>query len=164
MFLTFKLLVALSPIFGYGWLNFFSSEGGNILISPVLGTLSSDSLVLRCIPTIFLSAFLISLPFMAKLEENIFRRGCHTLSKITVRSILFGLMHLIVGIPLGFAIALIIPGFVFADEYCASYNVFIKTMTEKESRNEAVLVSTTYHTLMNTLLLGYLIVIAIMLI
>jgi len=38
---------------------------------------------------------------MARLEENIFRRGIHTWGKMIQKSIIFGLMHLIIGIPLG---------------------------------------------------------------
>lgn len=161
IFFSYKALVFLSPVFGYGWLNFFSRTGGNILISPVLTAFNSDIFIVRCVPAFFLFAFLFSLPFMARLEENIFRRGCHTWGKMFRQSIFFGLMHIIIGIPIGVAIALIIPGLFFAYEYRRVYLKLAQTKTQKEARNEAVLTSTTHHTLMNTIFIGYALILCI---
>jgi hypothetical protein len=161
IFLSYKALVFLSPVFGYGWLDFFSKTGGNILISPILTAFNSDIFIVRCVPALFLFAFLLSLPFMARLEENIFRRGYHMWGKIFRQSFFFGLMHMVIGIPLGVAVALIIPGLFFAYEYRRVYLQLIETRTQKEARNEAVLTSTTYHTLMNTIFIGYALILCI---
>ncbi|MFA6494450.1 MAG: hypothetical protein WCT49_05345 [Candidatus Paceibacterota bacterium] len=159
---TYRALISISPIFGYGWINFFMKSAGNILVTPMMEGLASDNIIIRTAPLLFLFGFLISLPFMAKLEENVFRRGVHTWGKMTLNSICFGLMHLALGIPIGAGIALIIPGFFFAHKYRQTYLSLCSKASEKEAKNKAVLVSTTYHTLMNTVVLSYLIIISIL--
>ncbi|MGF1497589.1 MAG: tetratricopeptide repeat protein [Elainellaceae cyanobacterium] len=59
----------------------------------------------------------LGIPFWARLEERIFRRGAHTWGKICLRSTQFGLIHLIAGIPILAGFVLIVPGFLFACRY-----------------------------------------------
>jgi hypothetical protein len=162
IYFTYAVLITLTPYFGYGWANLIAKGGGNILITPVFSAFNSTLYIVRSLPSLFIFAFLLSLPFMARLEENIFRRGVHTWKEITWRSIVFGLMHLIIGIPVGIGIALIIPGFFFAYIYRKTYLKQVsKNITQKLARNEAILESTAYHTMMNTIFIIYVLIICI---
>ena len=60
---------------------------------------------------------IFGIPFWARLEERIFRQGANTWQQIAVRSTQFGLVHLIVGIPILAGFVLIVPGFCFAWRY-----------------------------------------------
>lgn len=74
------------------------------------------------------------------------------------QSVKFGLIHLYVGIPIAAALVIILPGFFYACKYRSVYmkNISIGT-PEKESVEQAVLHSTAYHTMFNSLLVGYLV-------
>lgn len=162
IYFTYAALITITPYFGYGWLNLIAKDGGNILITPIFSAFNSTMYIVRCFPSVFFFAFLLSLPFMARLEENIFRRGIHTWGKIIWRSVVFGFMHLIIGIPVGVGIVLIIPGFFFACVYRKTYLKLVsQNIAQKNARNEAVLESTSYHTMMNTLFIGYILIVCI---
>lgn len=140
------------PFLNFGWANlFYDGEGGNIFLKPVLEGSESRSVLIRSLIPLFFVAFILIVPFAAHSEEKSFRKGYNTWSKITKKSIEFGLIHCIVGIPIGAGIALIIPGFFFAFKYKQALERNPENFSfywEKE--NEAVMVATTYHTLHNT--------------
>ena len=102
-------LYQLSPeVFGLSWLNIFGAQSGNVYIMaadvPYYG-------VLFC-----LLLFMV-MPAVAEAEEHIFRKGTKTWKQGIKRSIIFGLVHMIVGIPLAAGIGLIIPGLFFTEMY-----------------------------------------------
>jgi len=146
------------PFLHYGWLHLILENGGNIITAPFLAASQSEYIGLRMITPIFLFCLLLAVPFLAEGEERIFRKGYHTWKNMIQRSVYFGLIHLVVGVPLSVAITLIIPGLFFAHKYQRAYKKLLPTMEKKEAVQEAVLVSTTYHTMMNSILITYLIV------
>ncbi|MFA5830631.1 MAG: hypothetical protein WC878_02255 [Candidatus Paceibacterota bacterium] len=149
------------PYLHYGWMHLILKNGGNIVTGPVLSVAHSEYMVLRILPPVFLFVFLLVIPFLANGEEKIFRKGYHTRGKMIRQSIRFGLVHLVAGIPIAAGIALIVPGLFFAYKYHDTYTKLMQTTEKKEASHEAVLVSTTYHTLMNSILVVYLIVLTI---
>lgn len=151
------LLMAYVPILQYGWYNLFSANGGNILFTPILELSSSSFLALRLFVPAFFIALLIIIPFCAEWEEEIFRRGHSSWTSITKQSIKFGLVHLLVGIPLAAGIAIFIPGFYLGYKYRRAYLKNIVLLPEKEAVREAVCVSTSYHTMIDSVLIIYLI-------
>lgn len=174
LILTITVIATLCiyiPFLRWGWLNLFISGGGNILIAPVVEGSESSSMLVRILPPIFFVALLVALPFIAHCEEEIFRRGYHEWGEIARQSVKFGLVHILVGIPLAAGIALIIPGFFFAWKYRTAlsqqldldyYKIVarryrsmfkgdIKIEFDDVSEDEAVMVSTTYHTFYNSL-------------
>jgi len=146
------------PYLHYGWLHLILEKGGSIITTPIAAGAHSPHIMLRILPPIFLFTLLVSVPFLANGEERIFRKGYHTWGKMIRQSIRFGLVHLIAGIPISLGIALIIPGLFFAHKYQSTYKKLAPIMDKKAAINEAVLVSTTYHTLMNTITITYLLV------
>ena len=145
------------PGLNYGWLNLFYDGGGNVLIKPLtLGSDSPNELV-RWLPVLFLAAFLFAIPFGAKLEEEKFRKGHTTWGRIIWQSVKFGLMHCFVGIPLAFGIALIVSGLFYGYHYKRSFESNVRRLGCEGAEEEAVMVSTTYHSMYNSVLLCILI-------
>jgi len=162
VFTTAVFLSKHVPYLHYGWMNLILKNGGNIVTGPVLSIAHSEYGVLRILPPVFLFVFLLSIPFLANGEEKIFRKGYHTRGKMIRQSVRSGLVHLVAGIPLAVGIALIIPGLFFAYKYHYTYTKLAQIMEKKDASHEAVLVSTAYHTLMNSILIVYLIVLTIL--
>lgn len=99
------------PVLGWGWMSIFSRKGtaGN----AATATVGAPGIV----GTGYSVLLLIVLPALAQWEEEIFRGGTSSIGDVVFRSILFGLAHALMGIPLGGAIALIVAGFYFAAWY-----------------------------------------------
>lgn len=168
-------LLYLIPYTSYGWTQLLTSQGTNVLVIPITESRDSDNPIFHLLGFGFLLLVIWVLPFLAKMEEDIFRRGKIELNEITKNSILFGLIHLLVGIPLAAGIALINTGFFYAYIYRRKYlflrNKFIEeyflereiveeflslgllSEHQKIWEDEAVLEVTAYHTLYNTILM-----------
>ncbi len=97
------------PGLSWGW---WSAIGG--VGSPVLGVSSRDSgsALEYVIPVLFAAMLLPALPLFAEAEEQRFRRGAERWSgrKRVGRAIQFGMVHCLIGIPIGVGIALSIGG------------------------------------------------------
>jgi hypothetical protein len=153
-------LIVYVPGLEYGWLHLFVSSGGNALIAPVTDASSSDYLLLRLVPIAFCLAFLVAIPFLAKMEEEMFRKGHTEWKSIWWQSTKFGLVHCIVGIPIGFGIALIMSGLFYAYHYKRTFENNIDTLGYLMAEEKAVMVSTTYHSLYNSIIITLLLVIS----
>ena len=66
---------------------------------------------------VFLALLFFNLPGMARNEEEMFRRGTKSWWDGVPRSLAFGMMHCIVGVPVAVGLALMIPGLWFTQEY-----------------------------------------------
>ena len=113
----FMFLYKYIPISRWGWLNLFVSGGGNVMITPILSERNSSNLFFRLLVPIFFFIFILAIPSLANAEEYIFRRGYTEWRDILEQSVKFGFIHLIVGIPLSAAIALIGVGFFCGYKY-----------------------------------------------
>jgi len=114
------LLVAsvllLVPGLSWGWWTAIGGVG-----SPVVGVTSNNhgSALEWIVPTVFIVMLIPALPLFAESEERMFRLGAEhrsTWGRIR-RSIEFGLVHAIIGIPIGVALALSIGGGYFTWAY-----------------------------------------------
>lgn len=98
------ILWVLSSLFGWG----DGSGQGNIMFS---------GLEWKYYAMVFLPLLLFALPSLARYEEEDFRDGTRDWAHGIRRSIKFGLVHLIMLIPLGAALALSIGGLWFTYQY-----------------------------------------------
>lgn len=150
---TVVIGVVLSRVPGlsYGWMHLFYAKGGNALMQPVLAGSKSDLAWVRLLPLAFLAALTLAVPFLAHMEEEAFRHGVVEWPRIARRSVVFGLIHCIVGIPIAFGLALIASGMFYGYQYKRAFEREVQHVSVRQAAEEALMVSTAYHTLWNTL-------------
>ena len=133
------------PILDWGW---WTALGG--IGNPVTGgTERTTGTPLEwLVPLVFLTLLVPALPLFAEAEERMFRLGAERRTRWgrLRRSVEFGLVHAIIGIPLGVALALSINGMYLTSRYM---RVFHRTGDE----NAAMLESTRAHTAYNATVL-----------
>jgi len=135
----------LVPGLRWGW---WSELGGTG--SPVLGSTGSTAGTVWewLLPLGFVVLLLPALPLFAHAEERMFRTGAERWSpaRRALTTIRFGLVHAIVGIPIGAALALSIGGAWFMSTYLRAYRL-------TGSAHDATLESTAAHTAYNGVVL-----------
>lgn len=166
-------IITYLPFLGWGWWSVFSHDGvaGNVLIAPLNQNLESPHRIVVAFIFLYFLAIFVMLPLLAKVDEDMFRKGHNDWRSIGIYSVLFGLGHLAAGIPIAVGFVLILPGFFFGYKYKRSLTAnrltfsnhdfsshhLVRQAAAETSINdyerwavyEAVLVSTTYHTLYN---------------
>lgn len=140
-------LLLLGPAFlKWGWWSALGGEGNVIMgeTSPS-GQLVPDLIL----PILIMTPLLLSLGRFALQEERIFRRGDErrTLGDRLLRSLVFGLAHLVMGIPIGAAIGLGVGGFGFSQ-------VYLRRWRESRSRHQSVLEAARVHLAYNLIILA----------
>lgn len=139
--LTVALLLMQLPVLSWGW---WSAVGGDG--NPVFG--SSDTTAGTVwewlVPLVFMSLLLPALPLFAYSEERLFRSGAEDWStrRRAWKVLQFGMVHAVIGIPLGAALALSIGGAYFMA-------VYLRSFRRHRSRYLALLESTRAHTVYN---------------
>ena len=152
------LLIHLVPFLGYGLLSVFYEGAGNASITPILEGSRSSHVLVRILPTFFFFAFLFVVPFLSRSEEQAFRKGYEDWPSIIKQSVKFGLVHLIVGIPLAVGFALTISGLFFGYVYKTTYDRTTESMRHIRAQEEAVMASTVAHSMYNTIVVSLLLV------
>ena len=103
---------------------------------------------------LFWLALLLGVPFWAHLEERIFRQGANTWPQICTRSVQFGLIHLLAGIPILAGFVLIVPGFLFACRYkYVRDRHYHRHQNPYQADTAGVLASTADHAVYNAILM-----------
>ncbi|MEN9557786.1 MAG: hypothetical protein RL141_155 [Candidatus Parcubacteria bacterium] len=145
---------ALSQIPGLknGWMSILSGKNGNIILSPIREGSHSTSVLVRLLVPLFFVVFTFIIPFLARFEEDLFRRGYRRWGSIAKQSIWFGLIHSTSGVPPAACIALIIAGLFYGIKYKRAFEKNLGLMDLQGAEDEAIMVSTTYHTMYNTVL------------
>ena len=99
---------------------------------------------------------MLLVPFWANFEEKIFRGGANTWKQIIIKSTQFGLVHILVGIPIYAGFVLIVPGFLFACRYKYVHDKYLKqTKDEKMAQEAGVEASTADHAIYNAILITF---------
>lgn len=129
------------PGLDWGWWSAIGGEG-----NPVFGSSSATtgSVLEWVIPLVFMALLLPALPLFAYAEERAFRRGAErwSLPKRAVKVVQFGLVHALIGIPIGAALALSVGGAYFMA-------VYLRHVRTHASPGEATLESASAHTAYN---------------
>lgn len=140
------LLVQI-PGLSWGWWTGWFGGTGN----PVTGgtTLTVGTTWEWLIPLVFLTVLMPLLPLFAFAEERMFRQGAQRWAnrRRAWMVVKFGLVHALIGIPIGVAMALSLGGAYFM-------SVYLRTWRRLSSERQATLESTRAHTAYNGLLLG----------
>lgn len=143
------LLVAVPllmvPVLRWGWWSALGGDG-----NPIFGssTATIGTVWAWLIPLVFMLLVVAALPLFANAEERMFRSGAQrwTTRHRAVKVLQFGLIHALIGIPIGVALALSVGGAYFMSVYLHSYAL-------TGSANEATLESTRAHTAYNALII-----------
>jgi hypothetical protein len=137
------LLLQIPPL-RFGW---WTALGG--LGNPVTGTTdqTAGTTLEWLVPVLFLALLLPALPLFALREEEIFRQGAErwTGRQRAVKAVQFGLVHALIGIPIGVALALSIGGAYFQA-------VYVRAFRSTGDRRTATLESARAHTAYNGIL------------
>lgn len=151
VFTSFMLLsnIDMPKFMTWSWLSLFDGDGvsnsGNLITAP----LKSKSVLIIAGFWFILS---LALPYLAKSEEVLFRSMVFGTKKRIFTNIKFGLVHMIVGVPLFVALVLAVAGFVFSIFYVNAFNKAAKV--DIETANEvATNVSTSVHAKYNFLII-----------
>jgi hypothetical protein len=180
--LTFAVgLMTLVPVTQYG-LGSVVGLTGNAVFAPVeeaaqrsgspdllQGDTAGSSWWLTAAVGVFLTALLAMFPWLAYAEERTFRWGLEraTLGRELFVALRFGLIHLVMLIPIAAALAIAVAGFFYGRVYRRAYvrevagvtveldpwgNPVIGGPSPAEVRSRAVLASTVWHTSFNSLI------------
>jgi hypothetical protein len=129
------------PGLDWGWWTAIGGQG-----NPVVGVTdqTAGSPLEWIVPALFLALLLPALPLFAEREERMFRAGAEdwSLPRRVWRGVQFGLVHALIGIPIGVALALSIGGWYFTTMYLVAWR-------RTRDRDEAVLESTRAHFIYN---------------
>jgi hypothetical protein len=135
----------LVPVLRWGWWSALGGDG-----NPIFGSSSTTMGTVWewLIPLVFMVLVLAALPLFANAEERMFRSGAQRWStrQRVVKVLQFGLIHALIGIPIGVALALSVGGAYFMWVYLNAYAL-------TGSANEATLESTRAHTAYNALII-----------
>lgn len=147
-------VLSIVPWFSKGWMHLIYPTGGNVLLSPAM-LAQGGELLPKIAGLAFLAVLVIAVPFIAHIEEDIFRR--HTTTSrwhYHADSVGFGLIHsLLAGVPICVGLALSLVGYYYASVYGGAYRGIVARVGHEAAEEEALLVSTAAHTTYNTILL-----------
>jgi hypothetical protein len=132
------------PGLDWGWWSALGGQG-----NPVFGSSSatSGSVWEWLIPLAFIALLVPALPLFAHAEEVIFRRGAEGWSgrRRALKVLQFGMVHALIGIPIGAALALSVGGAYFMA-------VYLRAIRGGASQRSATLESARAHTVYNGVL------------
>jgi hypothetical protein len=124
------------PVLSFGWWSVLGGEG-----NPVVGVTEKDyGIVSVVLPLFFIGLLIVGMPLLVAREEWVFRRGAEARGTAmnVGRSLVFGLAHAVIGIPIGAALALSIGGLYLTRCYLEGWK-------ETRTQTGALLESTRAH-------------------
>jgi hypothetical protein len=151
---SFVILSLFVPITRIGWMNFFATEGGNIILTPIAGLVKTNIDFVRYLPAVLLVILLFIAPFFVQIEEEMFRHGHTSKCGVIIWSVFFGLAHLVLGIPVAAGVSLIILGLFLGYKYRKAYWETVLVCGEELNLaySRAIATSITYHTLFDSII------------
>jgi hypothetical protein len=142
------------PGLDWGWWSAIGGDG-----NPVFGSTESTAGTTWewIVPLVFVALLIPALPLFAHAEERMFRTGAEhwTAPRRTFKVVQFGMVHALIGIPIGAALALSIGGAYFM-------RVYLREFARSGSTNEATLESTTAHTVYNGVIIAVVVIAVIL--
>jgi len=141
--------IGLPKFMTWSWISMLGdgsvdAPSGNILAAPF----KSGSVI---IISIFWLLLTLALPYLAKGEEKVFRSLVFGTKSRIITSIKFGLIHMVVGVPLFIALILAVVGYIFSIFYVKTFNKAAK-VDPYTADEVAINVSTSVHAKYNFLI------------
>lgn len=170
-------LLTFVPVTGYG-LGSLIGLSGNAVFAPleeltvragVPGGSREPQWALLAVTGGFLGLLLVLFPWLAYVEERVFREGLETAGpgREAWAALRFGLLHLVMLIPVAAALAVGVAGFFYGRVYRATYarvaadrmlagsdGAAVAIDAPRRARDEAVLAATVWHTTFNSLIVA----------
>ena len=140
--------IGLPKFMTWSWISMLGSDGapsGNIVAAPFK---SGSVLIISC----FWFLLSLALPYLAKGEEKTFRSLIFGTKNRIITSIKFGLVHMIVGVPLFIALILAVAGYIFSIFYVKAFYKAAK-VDPYTADDVAINVSTSVHAKYNFLII-----------
>lgn len=145
VFAVFALAWLVPPL-RFGWWSLLGGQG-----NVVFGTTSQTrgTVLETLIPVAFVLLLLPALPLLVEAEERRFRLGAEAWStgRRALRGLQFGLLHLVVGVPIAAALAITVAGWWFTW-------VYLRAFRRTGSPTEALAESTRSHLGYNLVIIG----------
>jgi hypothetical protein len=134
--------VTMPQFLKWSWIQLLQSDsqGSNLIVSPFIQSGS------KTVSGIFFILMFLIIPFLAKSEEYTFRDGVHTTRERIKKSLIFGLAHMIVGVPLYVALFIGLNGWFFSVRYISTYK-------GTQSEDIALLSATSLHAKYNFIIM-----------
>lgn len=115
---TFTIGITLyslaGPLARWSWLLLLQSPAHP---EPQAGNLMTAGIKIPWFALAFFPLLALNIPRLAKREEEVFRHRIRSVPEAVLKSVKFGFVHAVVGVPLAFCVALILPGLVFSWVY-----------------------------------------------
>jgi hypothetical protein len=129
------------PGLDWGWWSAIGGEG-----NPVFGssTATAGSALEWIVPLAFMALLVPALPLFAHAEERMFRQGAEQWSKRrrAAKVLQFGMVHALIGIPVGAALALSVGGSYFMGVYLSAFR---RTNDQRQATLESARAHTAYN-------------------
>lgn len=144
--ITFVLILAFAlhghhPVLDWGWWSAMGGQG-----SVATGGIRNEerSVLPLLIPMLFVGMLVLAIPRLSQAEERTFRAGAEKRSQIrnAMMSLWFGLLHMIMGIPLSVALAIGALGGVLTWRYLVIQR---RSGSSEEALSEATLLHVAYN-------------------
>jgi hypothetical protein len=144
--LTAAIALSSLPVLSWGWWSSLGGEGNAIFGSSDVTAGTAWEWI---VPAVFILLLLPALPLFALAEERVFRAGAEDWSWLrrAVRTLAFGLIHAVVGIPLGAALALSLGGAYFM-------TVYLRRFARFGSQGDATIESSAAHLVYNAVIIS----------
>jgi hypothetical protein len=142
--------IGLPKFMTWSWISIFSDGSGSAPSGNIMAAPFKSGSVL--IITGFWLLLSLALPYLAKGEEEVFRSLVFGTKKRIITSIKFGLVHMVVGVPLFIALILAVAGYIFSIFYVKAF--YKAAAVDPYSADKvAILASTSVHAKYNFLII-----------
>jgi hypothetical protein len=131
------------------------APSGSLVTAPLTASQAHPTIWVGTLAVLaFYTVLLLVMPFIARREEEIFRAGHVDSRRIAWQSLKFGLMHMVVGVPVVIALTLALPGWVLGLRYRRAHKASqLAGHPLAQAMRDGIAVSTVDHTLYNFWLL-----------
>ena len=132
---SLQLLEQLFPILKWGWPNLVAERGSQIAIAPFAEGLKTQVPFLRLLLLFGFVLMTLAAPFLAKLEETMYRAGCYEWNRLAGKSLISGALLFPFGVSLAAIMSFTLLAFFFA---------YLHMRTRKDKNMTVIIINTVF--------------------